>query len=137
MLYILRKYNGCYASLRSGCRRNEVISNLLQPDNVTARFQISGNPPFRIVDQFWCTPDQDGNHINMTFSQPIVMEGFFSNGATSTDNFGQTLQHYISNFSILYSESKDGPLQLYPTVCMYRLYIMHTNIVLLTFRILL
>ena len=95
------------------------MTNLIQPNNVTARFQTSGQPPFRIVEQSgWCTPGQDGNHINMTFSQPIVMEGFFSNGGTSTDNFGQIFEHYISNFSILYSESKDGPLHRYPSVRM-------------------
>ena len=101
----------------SGCRRYEMISNLLQSDDVTAR---SGNnpPPFRIVDpsaQFiWCTTDKDDNHINMTFSQPVVMVGFLSNGATSNS---QTVEHYVSNFSILYSESMDVPLHLYSKVC--------------------
>ena len=102
------------------------MTNLIQPDNVTARFQSEtavNFPPFRIVEHIqsgsiWCTSDEDGNHINMTFSQPIVMEGFFSNGGTSTDNLGRSFVHYVSNFSILYSESMDGPLHHYPSVRM-------------------
>lgn len=99
----------------SGCRHNEVISNLLQPDDVTALF---GNTPFHIVEQslsFWCIFGQDGNHINMTFSQPVVMEEFTTNGGTSFSGT-VTVEHYVSNFSILYSESMDGPLHRYPSV---------------------
>ena len=124
-----------------------MISNLLQSNDVTAR---SGNnpPPFRIVDPsaplFWCTTDKDGNHINMTFSQPVVMAGFLSSGATTASESG-----YVSNFSILYSESTDGPLHRYPKVCVYRLhtlscifitytitYIVITYVIVITYTIL-
>ena len=51
----------------------------------------------------------------MTFSQPVVLEGLISQGATS--NMGAR-QHYVSGFSIyVYSKSENGSLQLYPSVC--------------------
>ena len=65
----------------------------------------------------WCTAGDIGpevNYVNMTFSQPVVLEGLISQGATS--NMG-TLQHYVSGFSILYSKTENGSLQLYPSVC--------------------
>ena len=43
-----------------------------------------------------------------------VLEGLISQGATS--NMG-TLQHCVSGFSILYSKTENGSLQVYPSVC--------------------
>ena len=46
--------------------------------------------------------------MNMTFSQPVILEGVISSGATSNSG-----PHYVSDFTILYSKTVNGPLQLY------------------------
>ena len=48
----------------------------------------------------------------MTFSQPVVLEGILSSGAIS-DNGQLRQRHYVSDFAIFYSNTVDGPLQLY------------------------
>lgn len=107
-----------------GCRQNqELISTnaeLLQPANVTTlRTNTLNEPPSRIVDLSlpgWCTSVETGNHVNMTFTQPVVVEGIQSIGFSAMVG-NNVRQYFVSRFSILYSQNEDGPLQLYSRVC--------------------
>ena len=67
-----------------------------------------------IVTNFWCASSGTGNYVNMTFSQPVVLEGILSSGATSNNN---RVRHYVSDFAIFYSNTVDGPLRLYSAQC--------------------
>lgn len=107
----------------SGCPRNELISSnrkLLPLTSITAfHADQPGYPVGNIVESsmLWCSTAGDGvNYVNMTFSQPVVLEGLISHGATS--NIGTLkLEHYVSDFSVLYSKKENASLQLYPSVC--------------------
>ena len=114
------------AMKQSGCRQNqELISTnagLLQPASITVlRTNTLNEPLSNIVDlsrHGWCTSVETGNHVNMTFTQPVVVEGIQSIGISAVVSGTSIIRHYyVSRFSILYSQSKDDPLQLYPRVC--------------------
>ena len=65
-----------------------------------------------IATAVWCTNNGNGNYVNMTFSQPVVIDGISSRGATSDNS---QVHHYVSDFTMLYSKTVNGPLQLYST----------------------
>ena len=66
----------------------------------------------------WCANiSGEENYINMTFAQPVLLEGIHSFGRT-TSTIDAITQHFVSNFSILYTilpESSE-PLELYDRV---------------------
>ena len=76
-----------------------------------------------IVKRFWCATDRTGNYVNMTFSQPVVIEGIISSGATSNNS---QVYHYVSDFTILHSKTVNGPLKFYSAeVSVYKLCKLH------------
>ena len=100
---------------KTGCLRNREISKdtalLSAKDNITAfRDSLPLYPVKNITKAFWCDNIGIGNYVNMIFSQPVVIEGIISSGATSNNS---QVQHYVSSFTILHSATVNGPLQLY------------------------
>ena len=123
LLYAIRIIILIFYCFYLGCSRNELISSdrkLLPVENIRAlRASLQTYPVENIVESstLWCTEGDGVNYVNMTFSQPVVLEGLISQGGNS--NMGQ---HYVSGFSILYSKTENGSLQLYPSVCCPALY---------------
>ena len=109
--------------IHSGCLRNEITvlsanTTLLPRKTITAlQADQSSYPVEDIVSHtpgnFWCTTGNGTTYVNMMFSQPVVVESIFHRGAINQLN-GKHV--YVSSFSILYSSTENGPLQLYPTV---------------------
>ena len=108
----------------AGCNGEYVFvsrnRSLLPLDDITALQGAAGQMGFsleRVVSpvssEFWCASVTAGNYVNMTFTEPIVVEGIISSGAFSTGNV-----HFVSNFSILFSQDISGQLQLYNRVCL-------------------
>ena len=95
---------------------------LLPLDDITALQGAAGLMEFSLEqvvsslpDEFWCAKASTGNYVNMTFTQPIVVEGIISSGAVSSSPIAPNV-HYVSNFSILFSRGISGQLQLYNRV---------------------
>ena len=117
-------YNISNLFIIPGCLRNEITilstnTTLLPLTSITAL--QADQPEYPVEDivsrgpgKLWCTTGNGINYVNMTFSQPVVVESIFHQGAISLPLH---VEHYVSSFSILYSSTEDGPLQLYPTVC--------------------
>ena len=104
---------------KSGCLRSRIISDettLLSPThNITAFYDSTSIPSYpvkNISKALWCTNIGIGNYVNLTFSQPVIIEGILSSGGTSNNS---QVHHYVSDFTILYSKTVNGPLQLYST----------------------
>ena len=94
--------------------------DLLSLDNITALRDADQMPPYPLSDivstmsdNVWCANPTAGNYVNMTFNQPVVVEGIISGGAFTRS---RTREHYVSNFSILFSRDVNGQLQLYDRV---------------------
>lgn len=118
--YVISDYT---ISFHSGCPSNELISSnrkLLPLTNITALHADQPKYPVENIvesSMLWCSTAGNGvNYVNMTFNQPVVLEGLISHGATS--NIGTlAIEHYVSDFSVLYSKTENGSLQQYPSVC--------------------
>lgn len=126
--------------IHPGCLRNEITilstnTTLLPLNSITAL--QADRPKYPVEDivsrgpgKFWCTTGDGVNYVNMTFSQPVVVESIFHVGATSMMS---TVEHYVSSFSMFYSPTENGPLQLYPTVrtlLIFHLHVVYTCIIL-------
>ena len=120
--------------IRTGCCGNVFVSSdrgLLSLDNITALHdsnQMMTYPVRNIVSMntsngIWCANSTVGNYVNMTFNQPVVVEGIFSHGAVSSS---LERQHYVSNFTILFSQDVSGQLQQY-----YRVYWTNNAIIII------
>ena len=109
----------------AGCSRDVFVSrnrSLLPLDDITVLQGAAGDMGFSfeqivspLSNEFWCANATAGNYVNMTFTQPVVVEGIISSGAFT---LGTTnVLHYVSNFSILFSRDINGQLELYNRVC--------------------
>ena len=105
-----------------GCREAAKISTnrvLLPLQSITALRPGSFSPLFRIVssndDERWCANTENsgpavGNHINMSFTEPILIEAIVTRGHTVGDQ-----PVFISSFSIFH-QIGTVPLQQYEKV---------------------
>ena len=112
-VHIFNTFLSCI--FKTGCLKNREISKdtalLSATYNITAfRDSIPLYPVKNITKAFWCDNIGIGNYVNMIFSQPVIIEGILSSGATSNNS---QVQHYVSSFTILHSKTVNGPLQLY------------------------
>ena len=116
-------------ALFAGCNRDvEIVSHnrgLLPLDGINALQGAAGQMGFSLdqvvspmLNEFWCASVTAGNYVNMTFTEPILVEGIISSGAATTRTPLPALLHYVSNFSILFSQDISGQLQLYDRVCL-------------------
>ena len=100
-----------------GCRRNYVISSntaILPPENIAVLREFQ-EPASNILaldsEQLPCmsTTDIIGNYVNVTFNQPVVVEGMLSYGSAYITN-GTFFWNYKSSISLWYSKNENGPL---------------------------
>ena len=94
--------------------------SLLPLNDITALQGAAGQMGFSLeqivssrLNEFWCASVTGRNYVNMTFTEPVVVEGIISSGAFSTGNV-----HFVSNFSVLFSRDISGQLKLYNRVCL-------------------
>ena len=103
-----------------GCRRNYVISSntaILPPENIAVlrEFQVPASNVLALDSEQlpWCTSmsttDIIGNYVNVTFSQPVLVEGMLSYGSASTAN-DTFFWNYKSSISLWYLKNENGPL---------------------------
>ena len=50
----------------------------------------------------WCSTFPGSDHVNMTFTKQVVVEGITSRGS-----FDEGMRHFVSNFSVFVSPSLD------------------------------
>ena len=97
-VHIFNTFLSCI--FKTGCLKNREISKdtalLSATYNITAfRDSIPLYPVKNITKAFWCDNIGIGNYVNMIFSQPVIIEGILSSGATSNNS---QVQHYVSSF---------------------------------------
>lgn len=91
----------CFMPSFLGCRKNEFLTanrTLLPLNNITAFALDPMYPLAGFVDEsmtIWCSTFLGSNHVNITFTKPIVVEGITSRGV-----FDQGTRHFVSNFSV-------------------------------------
>ena len=104
----------------AGCRKSEFLATnrtLLPLNNIVALNFILNQmyPLVGFVDQsknIWCSSfPGSNNHVNMTFTEPVVVEAITSHGEFN--------EGFVSNFSVFVSPSLDSDkkLELLDEVC--------------------
>ena len=126
MLHYLSLRANLLVSYAVGCRKSEFLTTnrtLLPALNNINAYNLplyQTYPLVGFVDEntnIWCSsfPGSNHNHVNMTFTKPVVVEAITSRGEFN--------QGFVSSFSVFVSPSLDSDkkLELLDEVCFFEL----------------